>query len=142
MSAAQNKRIVLEFLEALCRGDRERAREALAEDATWKYPPSLGGPGIHRGRARIFDVYFATDERLYETGTRSYDLDVTGTTAEGERVAVELRHRGHTRDGRSYQTEYHVLYVVRGGLIREVREYFDSLYVRRMFSNEELGVRP
>jgi ketosteroid isomerase-like protein len=139
-SAAENTRVVLDFLEALRAGDRERARGSLAEDATWTYPPSLGGPGVHRGRERIFDVYFATDERLYETGTRSYDLEVTGATAEGERVALELRHRARTRDGRPYETDYHVLYVVRDGRIREVREYFDSLYVRRMYSDEDLGV--
>jgi ketosteroid isomerase-like protein len=138
---AHNKTVVLRFLEALCRGDRDAARQAFAADASWHYPPSLGGPGVHRGRDAIFDVYFAVDERLYETGTRRYDLQVTNAIAEGDSVAVEMRHRGQTRDGRPYETDYHVLYQLEGGRIQRVREYFDSLYVRRLYSDEELGVR-
>lgn len=138
--ARHNKAVVLAFLEALCAGDRETARRAFAEDATWRYPASLGGPGVHRGRDAIFDVYFAVDEQLYETGTREYDLEVTSAVAEGDRVAVEMRHRGRTRDGRPYETDYHVLYRLEGGLIREVHEYFDSLYVRRLYGDAELGV--
>lgn len=140
MSAQQNKALVQGFLEALARGDRETARAAFAEDATWRYPGSLGGPGVHRGRDAIFDVYFGVDERLFETGTREYDLEVTSAIAEGDRVAVEMRHRGTTRDGRRYETDYHVLYRLVDGRIAEVHEYFDSLYVRRLYRDEELGV--
>ena len=127
MSVERNKAVVLGFLDALAHGNREAAREAFAEDATWSYPPSLGGPGIHRGRDAIFDVYFAVDERLYETGTRRYDLRVRNTIAEGDSVAVEMRHCGRTWDGRAYETDYHVLYLLEAGHIRHVREYFDSL---------------
>ena len=67
---AGNKQIVLSFLDALCRGDRDAARAAFAQDATWSYPPSLGGPGVHRGREAIFDVYFAVDERLYDSAKK------------------------------------------------------------------------
>ena len=136
-----NKALVLGFLEALAAGDRDTARRAFAADATWRYPASLGGPGVHRGRDAIFDVYFAVDERLYETGTRSYDLEVTSAVAEGDRVAVEMRHRGRTRDGRPYATDYHVLYRCADGRIQEVHEYFDSLYVRRLYSDAELRGR-
>lgn len=137
---AGNKQIVLAYLEALCRGDRESARAAFHEDASWRYPPSLGGPGEYRGRDAIFDVYFAVDEKLYQTGTREYDIEILGAVAEGNRVAVEMRHRGRARDGRPYQTDYHVLYELSDGRISAVREYFDSLYVRRLYRDEELGV--
>ena len=141
MTAAENKNVVLAFLRAIARGDRDAALPAVAEDATWRYPASLGGPGIHRGREAIFDVYFGTDEKLFETGTRSYDFQVTSAIAEDDRVAVEMRHRGRTRDGRPYETDYHVLYRLTGGRIQEVHEYFDSLYIRRLYKDEELGVR-
>lgn len=135
-----NKQIVLSFLDALCRGDRESARAAFHEEATWKYPPSLGGPGVHRGRDAIFDVYFAVDEKLYESGTREYDIEVLSAIAEGNRVSIEMRHRGRTTSGKPYESDYHVLYELRDGRIAAVREYFDSLYVRRLYSDEELGV--
>lgn len=140
MSAAENKTVVLEFLRAIARGDRESALAAFAEDATWRYPASLG-PGVHRGRKAIFDVYFGTDEKLFDTGTSSYDFEVTSAIAEGDRVAVEMRHRGRTKDGRPYETDYHVLYRLADGRIQEVHEYFDSLYIRRLYKDEELGVR-
>lgn len=136
---AANKQIVLAFLDALSRGDREAARAAFHEDARWKYPPSLGGPGVHEGRDAIFDVYFAIDEKLYETGTREYDIEVLSAVAEGNRVAVEMRHRGRTLRGAPYETDYHVLYELRDGRIGEVHEYFDSLYVWRLFGEGELG---
>lgn len=138
-TAAENKRIVLEFLDALCRGDRDAARRTFAPDACWRYPASLGGPGVHRGRDAIFDVYFAVDEKLYESGTSHYDIEVLRAIAEDDAVAVEMRHRGTTRDGRPYESDYHVLYALRDGLIREVHEYFDSLYVRRLYGDQELG---
>jgi len=141
VSAERNKVIVQDFLAALARGDRESARAAFAEDACWRYPASLGGPGVHRGRDAIFDVYFGVDEKLFETGTRRYDFEITSAIAEGDRVAIEMRHRGRTRDGRPYETDYHVLYRLEGGRIAEVHEYFDSLYVRRLYRDEELGVR-
>ncbi|HEX5064516.1 MAG TPA: nuclear transport factor 2 family protein [Myxococcota bacterium] len=140
MDAQQNKAVVQGFLAALARGDRGAARVAFREDATWRYPASLGGPGVHRGRDAIFDVYFGVDEKLFDTGTRRYDFEITSAVAEGDRVAVEMRHRGRTRDGRPYETDYHVLYRLEDGRIAEVHEYFDSLYVRRLYRDEELGV--
>ena len=131
MSAEANRQVVLDYLDAVSRGDRDAALAAFHADATWKRPPSLGGTGIFEGRDAIFDVYFAADEELYETGTRSYDFEVTGTVAEANRVAVEMRHRGHTLDGRPYETDYHVLFELRDGRIAAVREYFDSLYIKR-----------
>ena len=141
MTAAENKAVVLDFLRAIARGDRPAALATFHEDATWRYPASLGGPGVHRGRKAIFDVYFGTDEKLFDTGTRSYDFEVTSAIAEGDRVAVEMRHRGRTRDGRPYETDYHVLYRMVDGRIQEVHENFDSLYIRRLYGDEELGVR-
>ena len=139
-TAARNKQVVLDFLRALAKGDRDAAFVAFAPDATWRYPASLGGPGLHRGRDAIFDVYFAVDEKLYETGTREYDLEITNAIAEADSVAVEMHHRGRTLDGRPYETDYHVLYRLVDGRISEVHEYFDSLYIRRLYSDAQLGV--
>lgn len=140
MGAAENKAVVIDFLHAIARGDQPAARRAMAESCTWRYPASLGGPGIHRGRDAIFAVYFNVDEKLFETGTRAYDFQITSAVAEADRVAIEMRHQGRTRDGRPYETDYHVLYRLEGGQIQEVHEYFDSLYIRRLYKDEDLGV--
>jgi ketosteroid isomerase-like protein len=140
MGAAENKQTVIDFLHAIARGDQAAARRLMAEHCTWRYPASLG-PGVHRGRDAIFEVYFGTDEKLFDTGTSAYHFEITSALAEGDRVAVEMRHQGRTRDGRPYETDYHVLYRLSGGLIEEVHEYFDSLYIRRLYKDDELGVR-
>jgi len=131
VGAAENKQVVLDFLDAIRRGDRAAALAAFAEQATWTYPASLGGPGVYRGRDAIFEVYFALDDGLYETGTREYDIEVRRVVAEGDAVSVEMRHRGRTLDGRPYQSEQCVVYELRDGRIQAVREYLDSLYVQR-----------
>lgn len=59
MGSAANQEHVLDYLDAIRRGDHARAFEAFAEDATWTTPPSLPWPGVFRGRKAIFEEYFA-----------------------------------------------------------------------------------
>lgn len=134
MGAAANKQLVLDYLTAIAEGRTADARSAFAEDALWKQPPSLAAPGSDgrlEGRERIFDTYFAVDDDLFASGRRAYDFEILSAIAEGERVSVEIRHRGTGARGQPYETDYHVSFEVRDGLIREVHEYLDSLYVKR-----------
>lgn len=131
MSASSNKQLVLDYLSAISEGRSQDAKAAFAEDAVWKHPPSLGNKGRLEGRERIFETYFAVDDDLFETGRRAYDFEILNAIAEGDRVAVEIRHRGTGAKGQAYETDYHVAFEVRDGLIREVHEYLDSLYVKR-----------
>ncbi len=71
------------------------------------------------------------DEDLFDTGTASYDLEIFNTVAQGDQVVVEMHHRGVGLGGQPYTTDHCVVYVVRDGLIAEVREYIDSLYLSR-----------
>jgi ketosteroid isomerase-like protein len=138
MSAEANKRTALEFLEALARGELERAKAMMTEDATWQSPPSLAG-GPFRGRDAIFGTYIAIDDELFETGTRSYDFEILNAIAEGDSVAIEMRHVDKAMDGSGYDSQYHMLYRFRDGLIFEVKEYFDSLFMHREFERQGLS---
>jgi ketosteroid isomerase-like protein len=131
MSAETNKQHVLDFIQAIAEGRKRDAMTAFREDAVWHAPPSLGGGRPIEGRQAIFDTYFAVDEELFETGTREYDFEILGAIAEGDRVAVEMRHRGVTAKGKPFETDHHVAYDLCDGLIVEVREYLDSLYFQR-----------
>ena len=137
MSADTNKQLVLDYLVAIAEGRTDDAKAAFAADAIWRHPPSLGSldpaspAGRLEGRERIFDTYFAVDDDLFETGRRAYDFEILSAIAEGDRVAVEMRHRGTGPRGQPYETDYHVAFEVRDGLIREVHEYLDSLYVKQ-----------
>jgi ketosteroid isomerase-like protein len=128
---ASNEAIVRELLEALCRGDRRRARELFAVDATWRCPPSMPWPDFYPNRDAIFDQYFAVDEDLFETGVSTYDLEILNTVAQRNQVAVEMCHRGVGLGGQTYTTDHCVVYVLRDGLITEAREYIDTLYLTR-----------
>jgi len=131
MTPEENKQHVLGFLQAIAEGRKSDAMAAFAEDAVWHHPPSLGGSGQVEGRQAIFDVYFAVDEELFETGTSHYDFEILGAIAEGDRVAIEMRHRGVGSRGQPFETDHHVAYDLCDGLICEVREYLDSLYFQR-----------
>jgi ketosteroid isomerase-like protein len=128
---AANRAVVVEMLDALARGDRDRARAAFAVEATWQCPPSMPWPPFYEGRDAIFDEYFAVDVDLFETGVSEYDLEVLNAVAERDQVSVEMRHRGVGLGGQPYETDHSVIYVVRGGLIVAVREYIDTLYLTR-----------
>ena len=131
MSAADNKRVVLDFLSAIAEGRRDDAMAAFAEDAIWHAPASLSGVRPVEGRQAIFDVYFAMDDELFETGTREYDFEILGAIAEDDTVAIEMCHRGTTARGAAFETNHHVAYDLRDGRIVEVREYLDSLFFQR-----------
>jgi len=136
MSPSPNKQHVLDYLAAIAEGRTEDAKAAFAEDALWTHPPTMGNEGRLEGRERIFDTYFAADDDLFESGRRRYDFEILSAIAEGDRVAVEIRHRGLGIRGQPYQTDYHLSFQLRDGLIREVHEYLDSLYVKRELLGE------
>ena len=56
-------------------------------------------------------------------------MQVKQTTAEGDRVAVEVESHGELANGRVYNQEYHVLMTIRGGKIAAAREYMDTAHV-------------
>lgn len=135
MSAANNKQIALDFLQALAEGRLHDARDMVAEDATWQSPPSLAG-GPYKGRDEIFGTYIAIDDELFETGTRSYDFEILNAIADEGSAAIEIRHFDKTADGEPYQSEYHMLYRIRDGKIWQVKEYFDSLFMKQAFDQQ------
>ena len=130
-SPAQNEKHVLDYLDAIRRGDHARAFEAFADDATWTTPPTLPWPGVFRGRKAIFEEYFAVDKGLFTTGVSRYDLEMLNVVAAGDCVVVEMRHRAEGLNGKRYETDHCLVFELRGGRIQAVREYIDSLYLQQ-----------
>ena len=138
MSASSNKQTAIDFLTAISKGELARAKAMMTEDATWQSPPSLAG-GPFRGREAVFGTYIAIDDQLFETGTRSYEFEILNAIAEGDSVAIEMRHVDRAMDGAAYDTEYHMLYYFRGDKICKVKEYFDSLFMNGEFERQGLA---
>ena len=126
MSVEDNKQVAQSFFECLSNGDLDgalnfnrRKRDVVAG-----------------GQARP-----VRDCRHQEQGTvrrdaahdRNWDaqrirLTITGVTAEGDRVAVEMNANGVSATGEKYENEYHDLLEIRGGKIVAGREYLDTAH--------------
>ena len=65
-------------------------------------------------------------------------IDVVGLTVEGDRAAIECRSSAPLPDGTNYENRYHYLFIVRDGLVVEVREFLDSAYLFR--TRQRLGL--
>jgi len=132
-----NKRIVVDFLGHFTAARYEEAFALLASDVTWWMP---GRPGEFAGAGTVDRSQL--ERRLRGTRARlpgGLDLRVVALTAEGDRVAAEVAGHGTTSTGRDYTNEYHFVFVVRGGLIRSVREYLDTLHAHLAFGAPAQG---
>jgi hypothetical protein len=123
MSAEQNKQIVTDFLKSFSAGDFEAALEVIAEDGTWWVAGSMPISGI-RTKAEFAELLGGVGDML----EGPIVIDPYAMTAEGDRVAVEATSKGEHVNGKSYRNEYHFLFVLKNGKIREVKEYLDTMH--------------
>jgi ketosteroid isomerase-like protein len=77
------------------------------------------------------------DRRQYETAARTIagvvpgglSLQIDGTTAEADRVAIEASCRAMLRSGHLYHQHYHFLFEFRNGCIHRLRTHLDTRMV-------------
>jgi ketosteroid isomerase-like protein len=121
---AQNKQVAVELFARFSTGDIDGVLALMTDDVTWRVP---GKPELSRA-AGIYDKnrlrrLFNRMLAALEAGLR---MTVTGSVAEGDRVAVEVESSGDLRNGRRYRQQYHFLIEFRDGKIAAVREYLDT----------------
>ena len=122
-----SKSILRHYVSAVEAGDGAMIRALFADDATWTLAAGdLPIAGTWEGRDAILDEFLGTALSYYEPG--SVRLEITGMIAEGERVVLQWTSRARTRDGRPYENDCIGVFTIRGGKIRSVREYMDTLY--------------
>lgn len=121
--ADSNRATVLRLMKAMDKCDSETIREIIVPEANWW----VLGVGTMDRETVIGQLEFLLgDARVAET-------HVIGTTAEGERVAVESRGNFEFADGRAYRNNYHHLFTLRDGRVVGVREYLDLRETERVF---------
>ena len=130
MGVAENKNVVLGFVEALSSGNVEAAKETLADDATWWIPGSLPVSGTYRGKKAIFEDFMGKAQALFQPG--SISIQVRNVIGEDDNVAVEWVARGKSAKGKNYENYYHLMFEVRNGKIHAIREYVDTLYAKEV----------
>jgi ketosteroid isomerase-like protein len=121
--AENNRTLVLRLMRAMDKCDADTIREIIAPDATWWV---LGVGKLDR------ETVIAQLEALLGNA-RVAETEILGTTAEGERVAVESKGNFEFADGRVYRNDYHHLYKVRDGRVIGVREYLDLRITEAVF---------
>ncbi|HKD70438.1 MAG TPA: nuclear transport factor 2 family protein [Candidatus Binataceae bacterium] len=126
MGANENKQIVTEFFSHLSSGRRPQALDMMADDATWWAP----GPGV-MPKAQFKEMMGYMDKIL----KGPIKMTLKRITAEDDRVAAEAESDGDVVNGKHYHNHYHFLIVIRGGKVREVKEYNDSKYAAEVFGD-------
>ena len=127
MSLEENRRIAIDFFQRIGRKDVAGALALLADDVNyWILGGTVATPSAGDHTKEQMSKLFHIMMKAFKDGLR---MNVKGSTAEGDRVALELESRGELKNGRVYQQKYHVLMTVRDGRIVSVREYLDTQHV-------------
>lgn len=126
--ADANKAIVREFYRLMNARDFDAMWALFADDATWSGGrfDTRDAAGIDRMRAVIVDPM-----PIFASG--GIDFTVHALTAEGDRVAAEVESHAPLVNGAVYNNHYHMLFEIRDGRIRVVKEYADTAHAHDVF---------
>ncbi len=123
MGAEENKKIVLGFLENLSAGNGAAVLNTLADSATWWVAGNFALSGT-KTKAQFTELIGSLGPKI----DGALRVTPKGVTAEGDRVAVEAESYAKMKNGKTYQNQYHFLFVVRDGKIQQVKEYLDTTH--------------
>jgi ketosteroid isomerase-like protein len=129
MSVEKNKKIILNYLGLLERGETEKAIAFLAEDLDWRVAGSHPGAGQVKREKLVASLWAITD-----TLAEPFQFDIEHITAEDDRVAVACTGVARRKDGNYYRQIYHMLFFVEKGMIIGGRPYLDTIvYAQDVF---------
>ena len=123
MSIEANSALVREFYARMSKLAFDRMFELMADDATWTVagkPELFHHSGVATKSQRI--AAFGNFTKAFA----SLEMEVRSTTAEEDRVAVELITRCATHGGISYENELFVLIRCKDGKIASIYEHLDQ----------------
>jgi ketosteroid isomerase-like protein len=124
----QNAReVVTGFLQDVDAGRAMEAFARMSPDIRFDLvaPPPAGGVYDRDGFIKFFS------ETMAPAMAAPFRVKIIAMTVEGERVAVESESDCINIKGFHYNNRYHSLFVVRDGMIVELREYLDSAMMQK-----------
>ena len=128
-SIANPEELVRAYYADVSEGRFDDAAGRLSPDSTlWILGEGHWPLGGHHDLSSLRKIHATVAERFPD----GLKVTVKGLTVEGERVAVEAQSLGTRTDGKIYHNSYHYLIIVREGLIRERREYLDTIHANEM----------
>jgi carbon monoxide dehydrogenase subunit G/ketosteroid isomerase-like protein len=114
-----NKRVALQFIEAMDKADAELADACLAPEAITDTKGFSKLSGI-RQRGEIVGNIGAF-KILMPGGMKP---EIKSVTAEGDRVSIEFEGHATTPDGKAYGNQYSMVFTFTNGKIHRLNEYF------------------
>lgn len=125
-SLESNKALAKRYFDALSDQDSALMDSLLHEDLEYWVLGTLPGMSGTHGKAALMGML----EPFFGMWDGRLEFTVLGETAEGNRVALELRNHGRKKDGKVYQNFYHILFEIKDDRIYRIREYFDTMHAR------------
>ena len=114
-----NKKVALDFLNAMSEGDAEGMDRCLAPDAV-TYTKGFGKVSGWRNR----ETMLATTAAFKEIVPTGFRPKFERVVAEGDTVVVEFEGNAVLSNGKPYCNQYVFLFTFEGDKIRQVNEYF------------------
>ena len=129
-TSKNNKEIATEFFNSLSSGT-EGYLDFYTDDSTiW----TAGDNAIGGTRTKKEIVEFA--QGILAAFPDGITFNITGMTAEDDRVAVEVSGESIHASGQPYNNKYHFLLIIRDGKIIQLKEYMDTQLAAKILLGE------
>ena len=129
-TSKNNKEIATEFFNSLSSGT-EGYLDFYTDDSTiW----TAGDNAIGGTRSKEEIVEFA--QGILAAFPDGITFNITGMTAEDDRVAVEVSGESIHASGQPYNNKYHFLLIIRDGKIIQLKEYMDTQLAAKILLGE------
>ena len=130
MSLEGNKKIAREFLEASLVADTARMGELMTDDATWWVMPSSLASGV-----QTKEDFLSFLPKFFANFDGPFAMRFDEITAEGDRVSVTTKGSVKLKNGNTYESDYHWLFIMRDGKILRVKEYGNTEHAVKVFTS-------
>lgn len=126
----RNKRIVLEILDEIGRGNLEKFRSQMADDIRYTITGSSPFSGTHSREQWWNEVVTPLIAKLES----NIHIELRNIIADGELVFTHSQGTARTKDGRPYNHVYGHLWKLKNGKIVEIYEWLDTALTANIFS--------
>jgi ketosteroid isomerase-like protein len=130
MGIEENKRVILDWVAAVNRGDDQAILAMTTEDFGFKVMARWPHWLAYRWNRQEFAV---TPRQMSTLLEKPIQMEVVNLTAEGNRVVAELKTDARMKNGKRYDNAYSLIFELKGGKISEAREYSCSALVVECF---------
>ena len=126
----KNKQIARDFFETLSAGSEKYLDFYTDDSVIW----TAGDNSIGGTRTKKEIISFA--QNILSAFPSGITFNITGITAEDERVAVEISGEAIHASGETYNNQYHFLLRIKDGKILELKEYMDTQLAAKILLGE------